>query len=228
MVAGPERDLVARARRAAAEHDRAACRPSASRSPTSGVADAVDAHVADPDAVHEARRRRSPSRSSRLLGAGTCPTPDPNSKSHTMPDRCGLAAASARPARNVKQPTTPSTPTIAPISAERTGTARRPRPGSTARREPIASAGGSPARAVQRPTVDGEWRTVRRPLTAQSGRDDRDRENGDEDRRNRQTEDEPVGVIADVEVEAARLADREALRQADRDARRRRRTPAPR
>ena len=59
------------------------------------------------------------------------------------------------PARNVKHATTPSTPTIAPTSADRTGTARRPRPGSTASRAPTTSAGDMPARAAQSPTVDG-------------------------------------------------------------------------
>ena len=69
-----------------------------------------------------------------------------------MPARDGVFAVSTRPARNVKQPTTPITPAITPTSAERTGTARVPRPGSTASREPISRAGGSPARNVHSPT----------------------------------------------------------------------------
>ena len=44
---------------------------------------------------------------------------------------------------------------MAPTSADRTGTARRPRPGSTASRAPTTSAGDMPARAAQSPTVDG-------------------------------------------------------------------------
>src|SRR5579862_9709405 len=95
--------------------------------------------------------------------AGTGPEPEPTTKFQTIPERCGLAATSASPARNVKHPTTPSTPTMAPINAERTGTARRPRPGSIARRDPIASAGGRPVYAANRPAVDGGGLARRRP-----------------------------------------------------------------
>ena len=69
-----------------------------------------------------------------------------------MPVRDGVVAVSIRPARKVKQPTTPMTPAMTPTSAERTGTARVPRPGSTASREPINRAGGRWARNVHSPT----------------------------------------------------------------------------
>ena len=119
----------------------------------------------------------------------------------------------------MKQPTTPSTPTIAPISADRTGTARRPRPGSTARRDPIASAGGSPACAAHLPAVDGDAcrdagaRTRPRAPTTIAIASTATNDGG-----GREPEHDPVGVEPDVEVVAARLADREARRQRDRDA----------
>ena len=54
MVLGSERDLVRRARRAAAEHDRRDARPSAVVVPNVGVGDAVDAHRAVPHRVKHA------------------------------------------------------------------------------------------------------------------------------------------------------------------------------
>ena len=54
----------------------------------------------------------------------------------------------------MKHATTPNTPTTAPNIAERTGTARRPRPGSTASRDPISSTGDS-SREVHRTNADG-------------------------------------------------------------------------
>ena len=52
------------------------------------------------------------------------------------------------PAENVNAASTPSTPATAPISAGRTGSADRPRPGSSAKRVPISTGTGAPALAA--------------------------------------------------------------------------------
>ena len=51
------------------------------------------------------------------------------------------------PAENVSAASTPSTPATAPAIAGRTGTAARPRPGSSAKRAPTMAGTGRPARA---------------------------------------------------------------------------------
>ena len=134
-----------------------------------------------------------------------------------MPARDGVFAVSTRPARNVKQPTTPITPAITPTRAERTGTARVPRPGSTASREPISRAGGSPARNVHSPTGLGIGRVgiaVGNPPLR--GRD-RHPEHDETEREDAEAEHGPVGVRADVEIDAAGEPDRKSRRQGECD-----------
>ncbi len=71
-----------------------------------------------------------------------------------MPNRAGLATASDTPAENVKAARTPSTPATAPAIAGSTGTADRPRPGSSAKRAPTTAATGSPAAVAAAATAD--------------------------------------------------------------------------
>ena len=78
------------------------------------------------------------------------------------PKRAGLAAASETPAEKVKAASTPRTPTIAPSRAGRTGTADRPRPGSSAKRAPTTTGTGSPAAAAAAATPDRRGRAWRR------------------------------------------------------------------
>ena len=179
--------------------------------PFTAMARVQSARVADATAL-------SPTIAVRSRGA-TGAGPAATMKSQTTPERTGFAAASSIPARNVKQATTPSTPTMAPTSADRTGTARRPRPGSTARREPISIAGGSPAFVAHRAAADvvGRSRSPRvtrhhaaTPATTKIARPSSE---------HRQAEDEPVGMHAEVELESTPDPDREAGRQRDRDAR---------
>ena len=54
---------------------------------------------------------------------------------------------------NTSPATTPATPTIAPVIAERTGTARAPRPASSANRRP-RTVGGEPPTRVTRFTTE--------------------------------------------------------------------------
>jgi hypothetical protein len=77
-----------------------------------------------------------------------------------------LAAASVTPAENVNAASTPSTPATAPISAGRTGSADRPRPGSSAKRVPISIGTGAPALAA--PAAKTERREGRRERPAAS------------------------------------------------------------
>ena len=150
------------------------------------------------------------------VSGGRTPTPA-TPASHTMPDRCGSWTTSVRPLRNVRQPTTPRTPTIAPISADRTGTARRPRPASVASREPISNAGGRLFNVVQR-AANGA-----RPVRALSRRTRSSAvthavKTTAIDRAERTDEqDQPVRVEADVEVELAHERDGEPRREEHRD-----------
>ena len=135
--------------------------------------------------------------------------------------------ASSIPARKVKHATTPSTPTIAPTSAERTGTARRPRPGSTASRDPITNAGDHPNCAAQRPAVDGSaYARLAASHAPPRGRAPRSRPPRARSRARADREHRPVGVRPEVEVVLTRGADREARRQRDRHDHRRHRAHA--
>ena len=75
------------------------------------------------------------------------------------PNRAGLAAASDTPAEKVKAASTPRMPATAPSRAGRTGTAARPRPGSSANRAPTTTGTPNPAvaaaAATRKPRGDG-------------------------------------------------------------------------
>src|SRR6266516_274190 len=101
--------------------------------------------------------------STRLAGPKSCPFRPRNVPScHVCPKRAGLAAASDTPAENVKAASTPSTPVTAPTRAGRTGTAERPRPGSSAKRAPTTTGTGSPAPDAVATTADRRWAPCRR------------------------------------------------------------------
>src|SRR6266516_5347700 len=73
---------------------------------------------------------------------------------NVWPNRSGLLAASETPRANVNAARMPSTPATAPTSAGRTGTEVRPRPGSRAKRAPMTTGTGNPARAAALPTPE--------------------------------------------------------------------------
>src|SRR6266536_3105259 len=105
--------------------------------------------------------------STRLAGPKSCPFRPRNVPScQVCPKRAGLAAASDTPAEKVKAASTPSTPTTAPTRAGRTGTAERPRPGSSAKRAPTTTGKGSPAPATATATADRRGMPCRRPAVS--------------------------------------------------------------
>ena len=107
-------------------------------------------------------------------------------------------------------------PRSAPTSAERTGTARRPWPGSTARRDPMSSGGGRPERG-RHPGGGRRARPSRHPATEPHlGRRPRGAEHRDHETQRAETEHEPVRVEPDVQIEVAGQRDREAGRERDR------------
>ena len=75
-------------------------------------------------------------------------------RSQSQPYRAGCAVRPLRLALNTTAVTTAMTAATEPSSAERTGTARTPDPGSNALRMPTTAAAGSPAAAAARATAD--------------------------------------------------------------------------
>src|SRR6266513_2972246 len=75
-------------------------------------------------------------------------------RSQSQPYRAGCEVRPPRLALNTTAVTTAVTAAIEPSSAERTGTARTPEPGSNALRVPTTAAAGSPAAAAARATAD--------------------------------------------------------------------------
>src|SRR5690349_8249716 len=79
----------------------------------------------------------------------SCPEKPRNvSSCQVWPNRAGLAAASDTPAEKVKAASTPRIPATAPSRAGRTGTAARPRPGSSANLAPTTTGTPNPAAAA--------------------------------------------------------------------------------
>src|SRR6185437_9125066 len=96
-------------------------------------------------------------------GVKSCPDRPRNvSSCQVWPKRAGLAAASDTPAANVKAASTPSTPATAPSKAGRTGTADRPRPGSSANLAPTTTGTPNPAAAAAAATADRRGTARRR------------------------------------------------------------------
>ena len=79
-----------------------------------------------------------------------------------LAEASGLAAASETPAEKVNAASTPSTPATAPSRAGRTGTADRPRPGSSANRAPTTTGTPSPAAAAAAATPERRGTAWRR------------------------------------------------------------------
>src|SRR2546429_7029121 len=75
-------------------------------------------------------------------------------RSQVQPYRAGCVLRPPRLALNTTAVTTAVTAAIEPSSAERTGTARTPEPGSNALRVPTTAAAGSPAAAAARATAE--------------------------------------------------------------------------
>jgi hypothetical protein len=75
-------------------------------------------------------------------------------RSQFQPYRAGCAVRPPRLALNTTAVTTAVTAAMEPSSAERTGTARTPDPGSNALRVPTTAAAGSPAVAAARATAE--------------------------------------------------------------------------
>ena len=75
-------------------------------------------------------------------------------RSQFQPYRAGCVLRPLRLALNTTAVTTAVTAAMEPSSAERTGTARTPAPGSNALRVPTTAAAGSPAAAAARATAD--------------------------------------------------------------------------
>ena len=94
-----------------------------------------------------------------LAGPMSCPPmPRYAHSCQAWPKRAGLAAASDTPAEKVNAASTPSTPATAPSRAGRTGTAARPRPGSSANRAPTTTGTPSPAAEAAAATADRRGR----------------------------------------------------------------------
>src|SRR6185369_919816 len=81
------------------------------------------------------------------------------------PKRAGLAVVSDTPAEKVKAASTPRMPATAPSRAGRTGTAARPRPGSSANLAPTTTGTPNPAAAAAAATPDRRG-AGRRPRAA--------------------------------------------------------------
>src|SRR4030088_553438 len=122
-------------------------------------------------------------------------------RSQSQPYRAGCADRPPRLALNTTAATTATTAATEPSSAERTGTARTPDPGSNALRVPTTAAAGSPAAAAARGTADDAHP---RPAAARPDRPDRQHgqqpEQGQAEHGRTPAEDEPVGTDPVVRV----------------------------
>ena len=127
-------------------------------SPTSGVV--PNAGIERPSIstarIHTATSASVTSSSATMAsGSGGCMPSAPADRSHVNPARAGSSTVAVSPRPSVRQATTPSTPTTAPTNADRTGTARLPRPGSTASRVPTSIGAGSVSLPAHRASVGG-------------------------------------------------------------------------
>ena len=114
----------------------------------------------------------------------------------------------------------PAMPNTAPRYAERTGTAVRPRPGSSAIRRPLVAVGsqtlpGGDLDDRRRASTRARFEFERRAPGAAAGGDDRDRDDDHDDGDDAQSQDGPVEVHARVGFGAARDTDREQRRRGD-------------
>ena len=156
---------------------------------------------------------------------------------------CGVPGLAVEPrgmhqvsrfAPNVNAAVTASTDSVVPASAARTGTAVRPRPGSTANRTPADMVTGAPAPASHPASQDGRpglaaasRRAVARAEASPPGRPGSPRDQQHDDGRGAGGQDQPVGADPGSGLGQPRVPDRHQRRRSDRHAARQDRPGGP-